>query len=155
MLSKNFSLGLGLKYFRSDLVGSYTSGTGTIAKAINSVAADIGAYYTKDLLVSGKNSNIALGVVINDIGPKVTYTDIENRNFIPTNLRLGGTYTIEADVYNKFSFSFDANKYMVPSRWDGTGKNPKDMGMLEGMFSSFSRRNIASETFLSGSRPWS
>ena len=137
MLSKNFSLGLGLKYFRSDLVGSYTSGTGAIAKAINSVAADIGAYYTKDLLVSGKNSNIAFGAVINDIGPKVTYTDIDNRNFIPTNLRLGGTYTIEADLYNKFSFSFDANKYMVPSRWDSTGKNPQDMGMLEGMFGSF------------------
>ncbi len=137
MLSKNFSLGLGVKYFRSDLVGSYTSGTGTVAKAINSVSADIGAYYTKDLLVGGKNSNLAFGVVINDIGPKVTYTDIDNRNFIPTNLRVGGTYTIEADAYNKFSFSLDANKFMVPSRWDSVGKNPKDMGLLEGMFSSF------------------
>ncbi|ABG60478.1 type IX secretion system outer membrane channel protein PorV [Cytophaga hutchinsonii] len=137
MLSKNFSLGLGVKYFRSDLVGSYTSGTGTVAKAINSVSADIGAYYTKDLLVGGKNSNIAFGAVINDIGPKVTYTDIDNKNFIPTNFRLGGTYTIEADAYNKFSFSLDANKLMVPSKWDSVGTNPKDMGMLQGMFSSF------------------
>jgi len=137
MLSENFSLGLGLKYFRSDLVGSYTSGSGTIAKAINSVSADIGAYYTKDLLVGGKNSNLSFGAVINDIGPKVTYTDVDNKNFIPTNLRLGGTYSIQADAYNKFCFSFDANKYMVPSRWDSTGTNPKDMGMLQGMFSSF------------------
>lgn len=137
ILSENFSLGLGIKYFRSDLVGSYNSGTGGIAKAINSVSADIGAYYTKDLLVGGKNSNLSFGAVINDIGPKVTYTDVDNKNFIPTNLRLGGTYTIETDMYNKFSFSFDANKYMVPSRWDSTGKDPKDMGMLEGMFSSF------------------
>lgn len=139
MLSKNFSLGLGIKYFRSDLVGNYTSSTGSVAKAINSVSADIGAYYTKDLLVSGKNSNIAFGAVINDIGPKVTYTDIDNKNFIPTNLRIGGTYTIEADAYNKFSFSLDANKLMVPSKRDSTstGKSPNDMGLVEGMFSSF------------------
>lgn len=140
MLSKNFSLGLGIKYFRSDLVGSYNSGTGAVAKAINSISADIGAYYTKDLLVSGKNSNISFGAVINDIGPKVTYTDVDNRNFIPTNLRLGSTYTIQADLYNKFSFSLDANKLMVPSQWNdstSTGKNPNDMGMLEGMFGSF------------------
>ena len=137
MLSKNFSLGLGIKYFHSDLVGSYNAGTGGVAKAINSVSADIGAYYTKDLLVSGKNSNISFGAVINDIGPKVTYTDVDNKNFIPTNLRIGATYTIQADLYNKFCFSFDANKYMVPSKWDSTGKDPKDMGMLEGMFSSF------------------
>ena len=140
MLSKNFSLGLGIKYFRSDLVGSYNSGTGAVAKAINSISADIGAYYTKDLLVSGKNSNISFGAVINDIGPKVTYTDVDNRNFIPTNLRLGSTYTIQADLYNKFCFSLDANKLMVPSQWNdstSTGKNPNDMGMLEGMFGSF------------------
>lgn len=140
ILSKNFSLGLGIKYFRSDLVGSYNAGTGGVAKAINSVSADIGAYYTKDLLVSGKNSNISFGAVINDIGPKVTYTDVDNKNFIPTNLRVGATYTIEADLYNKFSFSFDANKYMVPGRWNDStskGQDPQDMGMLAGMFSSF------------------
>lgn len=135
MLSKNFSLGLGLKYFRSDLVGSYNSGTGSIAKAINSVSADIGAYYTKDVLVNGMNSTISFGAVINDIGPKVTYTDIDNKNFIPTNLRLGGTYTIQTDPFNKFSFSLDANKYMVPS--NDTSKNTQDVGILEGMFSSF------------------
>lgn len=138
MLSKDFSLGLGMKFFRSDLVGGYTAGSGQIAKAINSVSVDIGAYYTKDLLVGTKQSNLGIGLVINDIGPKVTYTDVDNKNFIPTNLRLGSTFEVEADQFNKFSFSLDFNKLMVPSSpWDSTGKNPQDMGMLEGMFSSF------------------
>jgi hypothetical protein len=137
ILAKTFSLGLGLKYFRSDLVGSYNSGTGGIAKAINSVSADIGAYYTKDVLVSGMNSNISIGAVISDIGPKVTYTDVTRKDFIPTNLRLGATYTIQTDPFNKFSFSFDANKYLVPCKWDSTGKDPKNMGIVEGMTSSF------------------
>lgn len=136
MLSKKFSMGLGLKYFRSDLVGGYTSSTGSVAKAINSVSADIGAYYKTDLLVGGKQSNLAFGAVITDIGPKVTYTDVDHKDFIPTNLRLGGTYTIEADAFNKFSFSFDANKYLVPSKWDSTGKDPRDMGILQGMVTS-------------------
>jgi hypothetical protein len=138
MLSKSFSLGLGLKYFRSDLVGSYNAGgAGSIAKAINSVSADVGAYYRKDILVSGKQSNIAFGAVISDIGPKVTYTDVAHKDFIPTNLRVGSTYTIEADAFNKFSLSVDANKLLVPSRWDSTGKNPQDMGIMQGMVSSF------------------
>jgi len=134
MLSKHFSMGLGIKYFHSNLVGSYNSGSGSVAKAINSVSADIGAYYTKDLLTSGKNSNMSFGMVITDIGPKVTYTDVDNKDFIPTNLRLGGTYTIEADAFNKFSFSFDANKYLVPSK--DTSKNNDDVGMLAGMINS-------------------
>ncbi len=137
MLSKKFSMGLGLKYFRSDLVGSYNSGTGTVAKAINSVSADIGAYYKTDLLAWGRQSNLALGLVITDIGPKVTYTDVDHKDFIPTNLRLGTTYTIEADAFNKFSFSVDANKYLVPGRWDSTGTDPRNMGILQGMVSSF------------------
>jgi hypothetical protein len=133
ILAKTFSLGLGLKYFRSDLVGSYNSGTGGIAKAINSVSADIGAYYTKDVLVSGMNSNISIGAVISDIGPKVTYTDVTRKDFIPTNLRLGATYTIQTDPFNKFSFSFDANKYLVPSIKDTT----QNVGIVKGMTSSF------------------
>lgn len=138
MLSKSFSMGLGLKYFHSNLVGSYNSGSsGSVAKAINSVSADIGAYWTKDMMTGTKNSNLSFGMVITDIGPKVTYTDVDNKDFIPTNLRLGGTYTIQADAFNKFSFSFDANKYLVPSKWDSTGKNPKDMGLAEGMVTSF------------------
>ncbi|MBC7451543.1 MAG: type IX secretion system outer membrane channel protein PorV, partial [Cytophagales bacterium] len=139
MLSKHFSLGLGLKFFRSDLAGNYqNSTTGQISKSINSVAADIGAYYTKDMLVKGKNSNLGLGLCISNIGPKVTYTTVDQKDFIPTNLRLGGTYTIEADQFNKFSASFDANKLLVPSMpWDSTGKNPKDMGIAQGMMSSF------------------
>ena len=135
ILSEHFSMGIGIKYFHSNLVGSYNAGSGSVAKAINSVSADIGAYYTKDLLAGGKNSNLAFGAVITDIGPKVTYTDVDHKDFIPTNLRLGGTYTIEADAFNKFCISIDANKYLVPSK--DTSKNNTDMGMLAGMFTSF------------------
>jgi len=139
MLSKSFSIGLGLKFFRSDLAGNYVSNSGTISKAINSVSADIGVYYTKDILVGGRNSNIAFGANISDIGPKVTYTTVDNKDFIPTNLRLGSTFTTEADAYNKFSFSFDINKLLVPSpQYDTLGNRIiSDKGVVAGMISSF------------------
>jgi len=131
MLSKHFSLGLGLKFFRSDLVSNYSGNSG-ISKAINSVSADIGAYYTKDFLAGGRNCNYSFGAAITDIGPKVTYTDANHLNFIPTNLRVGNTITFETDPFNKFSFSIDANKYLVPSYGD-TAKHD----FVSGMYTSF------------------
>jgi hypothetical protein len=142
MLSKRFSMGLGLKYFNSNLTGGFSQqGSGTVAKAVSSVSADIGAYYTKDMLVQGRNSNLSLGLVITDIGPKVTYTDVTSKQYIPTNMRLGGTYTIETDPFNKFSLSVDANKYLVPSAHAADSA----AGFVSAMYSSFGDTKFKNE----------
>jgi len=138
MLTQNLSVGINGKYIYSNLIGNFTSGNtngGLEARPGHSVAADLGVYYKKDLLLSGNNSNLAFAAVISNIGSKITYSDQNNRDFIPTNLRLGLAFTTYLDPYNKITLGIDLNKLMVPSpQPDGS---EDDKSLLGGMFGSF------------------
>ncbi len=130
MLTDNFSLGLSGRYIFSNLTGAFT---GSDAQAGNSVAADIGVYYTKELQGT-RSSTLSLGAQISNIGAKISYTDNNNKDFLPTNLRLGGAFTTEFDPFNNITFILDFNKLMVPS----PGANRDTVSLLSGMFGSFS-----------------
>lgn len=128
-LTENFSIGGALRYIHSNLTGVLTTGS-TDARPGNSVAADVGVYYTKPFI--SKNSNLSLGATITNIGAKISYSDANNRSFIPTNLRLGGAYKSQLDLNNSLTFALDFNKLLVPS------PGREDAPLLSGIFGSFS-----------------
>ncbi len=151
MLSEDFSLGITLRYVNSNLTGNFSSLT-IEAQPANTVAADVSAYYNKDIGIG----NLAFGANISNIGAKVTYSDQDNKDFIPTNLRLGTALKLDIDPYNTITFALDFNKLLVPSPpiyamdddgviitdADGNpiierGRDP-DRNLLSGMFGSFS-----------------
>jgi len=111
LLSDNMSVGITLKYIISNLTGNVFSASQD-AQAGQSLAADIGWYWNKDV---GQLSNLALGATITDIGNKITYSNDEQRDFIPTTLRFGGAYKLGLDLNNSLTFALDFNKLMVPS----------------------------------------
>ncbi len=127
-LTEELSLGLTGRYIHSNLTGAFSSG-GVDARPGQSVAADLGIFYTKQLK-NAKSSNLSLGASISNIGAKITYSDSNNKDFLPTNLRLGGAFTTELDPYNTITFLLDFNKLMVPTIDEG-------QSLLNGMFSSF------------------
>ena len=129
-LSDRLSVALTTRFIRSNLSGQFS--TSSDAKAGTSVAVDLGVYYTKEILFSGKNSVISFGGHISNFGSKVTYSSASNENFIPTNLRLGTSLKTNIDPYNSFTFLFDINKLMVPTPPDSVGKS-----LLSGVFGSF------------------
>lgn len=130
MLTENLSVGLTGRYIHSNLTGAFTAQGGAVdARPGRSAAADIGVYYNKPMKGT-KNNTLALAAVISNIGAKLSYTDNDNTDFLPTNLRLGAAYTTEVDMFNSFSFIVDFNKLMVPSIDNG-------QTVLGGMFSSF------------------
>jgi hypothetical protein len=130
MLTEELAIGGALRYIYSNLTGALSTGN-IDARPGNSVAVDLGIYYTKPFRSS--NSSYSLGAAITNLGAKITYSDSNNKDFIPTNLRLGGAYTRELDSQNKLTFALDFNKLMVPSP-------PKDntTPLLSGIFGSFS-----------------
>ena len=145
-MSNNWSVGLGIKYIRSDLAGNVTiPGSNTVAKPASTAAADIGVYHVNpNLTLAGRPTVFSFGATITDIGGKVTYTDNDNREFIPTNLRLGFAGTMEVDQFSKVTLMLDINKLMVPStpQRDSSGnitkgKDPHKTGVLSGMLGSF------------------
>jgi hypothetical protein len=140
-LSENLGIGISGRYIYSNLTG--TSAT-VDAKPGKSVAADIGLYYTKELRWQ-KLSTLSLGATITNIGAKLTYTDNNNEDFLPTNFRVGTALTTQLDPYNSLTFILDFNKLMVPSpplRDSVTGNITKgkdpNRSLLNAMFTSFS-----------------
>ncbi|MBT1702003.1 type IX secretion system outer membrane channel protein PorV [Chryseosolibacter indicus] len=127
LLSQNLSVGITGRFIHSNLTGAFT---GSDAQAGNTAAADIGVFYTKPFTNSTKNSTLSLGAQISNIGPKLSYTDNSNKDFLPTNLRIGGAYTTQLDIYNTLTFLLDFNKLMVPTV-------DRDQTLLSGLFGSF------------------
>ena len=114
-LSENFSAAVVGKFIYSNLtlgqeVGGVESRPGT------SVAADVSMYYKKPIHFSrGRGGQWGLGLSINNIGNKISYTSSTEKDFIPTNLRIGGNLSMDIDDYSFISISFDLSKLLVPT----------------------------------------
>ena len=110
MLSEKFSAAVALRYMYSDITGHYDDNT----SAGSAFAADIALYYNTYLMMGQRECQLAWGLNINNIGSKISYGD-DRSYFIPTNLRLGLSYMIPLNEYNRISFAADVNKLLVPS----------------------------------------
>ncbi len=141
-LNDNLSLGATGRFLRSDLTNGQTISDGssnTATQAANSLAADIGLYYQQAI---DKTQEFALGAFISNLGAKLSYSNDDNdKEFLPTNLRLGGRYTNMIDEYNKISVMLDLNKLLVPTpplRNDTAGwADYNNIGVIEGALRSF------------------
>ena len=144
-LSERMGVGVTLRFIWSN-IASVTNNSPD-AKAGTSVAVDFGWYYTKPLLLSGKNSEISFGAHLSNMGQKITYSSESNENFIPATLRLGTAFKTNLDPYNSLTFALDVSKLLVPTPPtygtddDGNtiilqGKDP-NRSLLSGTFGSF------------------
>lgn len=152
-LSGEFSMGIAFRYIYSNLAGGATQ---TAIKPGQSFAGDITSYYHNKFKAQGYKFNYGIGLAITNIGAKISYSNEQQKFFIPTNLR-GGTYwQMEIDKYNSIAMTLDLNKLMVPTppiyEYDENGQvvlNPdgtkkiaygeeSDVPPVQGMIQSFS-----------------
>lgn len=110
MLSEHLSAAVALRYMYSDITGHYDDNT----EAGSAFAADIALYRQGYVMMGQRECQLAWGLNISNIGSKVSYGD-DHSYFIPTNLRLGLSYMVPINEYNRISFTADVNKYLVPS----------------------------------------
>ena len=112
-LSKAWGVGMSLKYIFSQLA---TDAVVQGYKPGQTAAADLSTYYNKDLTLNGRKANLSAGMMVSNIGAKMTYSNSgEEKDFIPTNLRLGSALKYEIDPYQSITFTVDGNKLLVPS----------------------------------------
>jgi len=149
LLSKYFSASTSLRYINSNLTGGvYAQDAAT--KPARTVAADLSGYYHRPIQLSGKDAILIFGLNISNMGAKVSYTDESQQDFIPTNMRLGAGLSYSIDDYNKINGSLEFNKLLIPTpplyaenlttgEWEiVSGRDPKEIGVASGIFSSFS-----------------
>ena len=114
-LSDEFSIGMALRYINSNLTQGLTVNN-TDTRPGRSVAADVSAFYQNpDIEISDYDATFRAGIAISNIGAKMSYTDNDQSDFLPTNLRLGASLELELDEYNTIMFTGEVNKLLVPT----------------------------------------
>lgn len=144
-LSKNISLGVALRYIYSNLAQSSATSAGSNTQAGQSFSADVGSYFRSPYynLEKGQKYRYSVGVLFSNIGAKVSYSDAANSDFLPANMRLGGSVEWKFDEYNSMSFIMETNKLLVPTPpvRDENGEviqgEDNDVPPFAGLFQSF------------------
>lgn len=147
-LSDNFSVGVSLRYIRSNLAGNTPTGGGTETQAGNAVSGDIAAYYNNDIELFNTEAELAFGGNMRNLGSQISYNNTQGGDFIPMKLKLGSYLNFKLDEYNELAVLVDFRKLLVPTpqRVDsGTGIiggpvniNDNDQSVIEGAINSFS-----------------
>lgn len=140
-LDDKFSLAVAGRFIRSDLKLS----SDLDATPANTLGVDIAAFYRGDVFDLGENKGrIRYGMNISNIGPRLKYDEGGQKNFIPTNLRVGTGLDLVLDANNSLNFNLELNKLLVPSpvaiveNGDIVGYQQPDITFLKGIFESFS-----------------
>ncbi len=143
-LTDNFSAAVGAKFIYSNLANGQTvPGTGTEIKPGIAGAADLSMTYKTPIKFTKNKSDFTLGVAISNLGSKISYTNSNQRDFIPTNLGVGVAWRFNLDDYNTITITSDFNKLLVPTPTpetdeDGNGiPDYKELSSVRGVFKSF------------------
>lgn len=145
-LSDRFSIGLNGKFAYSNLTGGLTVG------GVNTKAGIVGGtdlsftYFNEDATIGKTKGSYTMATTINNIGNKVAYSELSQRDFIPMNLKIGNAFKADFDKYNSVTFALDLQKLLVPTPAyydviDGTytmiSGRSSDVGVISGMIQSF------------------
>jgi len=153
-LSKIVSMAITPRFVYSNLTaGFHDKGTGLDMKPGLAGAVDISLFVDKVFShnIDGfKSSELMFGFNLSNIGNKIAYTTDGRRDFLPCNMRLGLSYAMSFDDYNKLAVSVEAGKLLVPTppvhyptdstgtyKWYGNGKPLDDINPIVGMGRSF------------------
>ena len=152
-IANHFSLGMQMAYLNSDL----KTGVEFDQSALHSFSGGVSFFYTPRVVYRKRYfTKWRLGLDISNIGPKVSYSQGGELDFLPTNLRIGGSKIFGFDEENVLQVTLELNKLLVPTPpiyeekdTDGNGIiNDRDekiiaqgkdnnINFLEGVFQSF------------------
>ena len=142
-VTDNFSAGVALRFIYSNLAGG-SVGTFETKPGV-SAAGDINMKYQKDFSAKGGGKEIPLtfawGLNLTNMGAKISYISAsKQRDFIPTNLKIGILLKGALDDYNSLSFIVDGNKLQVPTEGGQSNKT-----LIDGMISSWADAPFSEE----------
>ena len=108
LLNEKFSLAVAGRFIRSDLKVS----SDVDATPASTIGVDIAAYYQGEVFELGENkARMRHGINISNIGPRLKYDEGGQKNYIPTNLRIGsGLDFIDSD----FGLLRNAAGHVIP-----------------------------------------
>lgn len=158
-LSDKFSMAVAGRFISSNLkIQDATNDT----RAAKSFAFDVAGFFQSEQTAFAEfDGRYRIGFNLQNLGPKISYdSEVSNEinaNFLPAQMKLGGSFDFIFDDYNKVTASVEFNKLLVPTPQvdssniydynnDGTADNQdltdsnadyKKIGWVSGIFKSF------------------
>ncbi len=136
-LTKNVAVGSAVRLIYSNLAPGQTVGAQE-TKAGVSAGFDVSALYrTQPIPMGGAKGTFSAGFNLANMGPKIQYSDSEQADPIPTNIRFGYSFKLDLDEYNSLTFANDFTKMLTHSEMDSTRGYPVADPFYKALFSSW------------------
>ena len=139
-LSDKFSMSVAGRYIRSDLKINIDMD----ATSANTLGVDIAGFYQSNSFgIGNKDAVFRTGFNISNIGPRLKYDEGGQKDFIPTNLRIGSGIDFILDESNVLGINIEFSKLLVPSpiafydENDNLYYRQPDVSFLKGILESF------------------
>mgnify|MGYP001467716790 FL=1 len=139
-LSDKFSMSVAGRYIRSDLKINIDMD----ATSANTLGVDIAGFYQSNSFgIGNKDAVLRTGFNISNIGPRLKYDEGGQKDFIPTNLRMGSGIDFILDESNVLGINIEFSKLLVPSpiafydENDNLYYRQPDISFLKGILESF------------------
>ncbi len=144
-VSKHLALGTAARFIYSNLAPGQTLSGSQETKAGVTGSFDVAALYrTSKFNLGSVQTTFSAGFNVANMGPTIQYSDNNQADPIPTNIRIGYAFTFEFDEFNKLTFVNDFNKDLIRVRVDSTGNHPDSWS--KAIFSSWKPVNVCSTT---------
>jgi hypothetical protein len=146
-LSPEFAMGVSGRYIRSNL--KIANATSDVRPATTFAVDVSGIYQSEEEVYDNFNGKWRAGFNFQNLGPKLSYdNDLLNENFIPANMRLGGSFDFILDDYNKVSLIGETTKLLVPTPQTVTDLN--NDGVVDATDKSINNQNYRNISWTSG-----
>ena len=143
-LHEYVSMAVAMRFLYSDLNNGVNASVTTAAQEMHpawTMAADISLYYRQPISTPMGESYFGLGFNLSNLGGKMSYDEGTTQNVIPANMRLGVSYEIPFDNYNRLMATVECNKMLVPTYESKFAENKTTNRMTQEEFSSISSVN--------------
>ena len=143
-LHEYVSMAVAMRFLYSDLNNGVNASVTTAAQEMHpawTMAADISLYYRQPISLPMGESYFGLGFNLSNLGGKMSYDEGTTQNFIPANMRLGVSYEIPFDNYNRLMATVECNKMLVPTYESKFASNQDTKRMDQDEFSRISSVN--------------
>ena len=146
-LSPEFAMGVSGRYIRSNL--KIANATSDVRPATTFAVDVSGIYQSEEEVYDNFNGKWRAGFNFQNLGPKLSYdNDLLNENFIPANMRLGGSFDFILDDYNRVSLIGETTKLLVPTPQTVTDLN--NDGVVDATDKSINNQNYRNISWTSG-----
>ena len=143
-LHEYVSMAVAMRFMYSDLNNGVNASVTNASQEMHpawTMAADISLYYRQPISLPMGESYFGLGFNLSNLGGKMSYDEGTTQNFIPANMRLGVSYELPFDNYNRLTATVECNKMLVPTYKSSFAANQETGRMEQEEYSRISSVN--------------